>query len=134
MIVVDTNVIAYLMIEGEKTEMAQRTFRRDSNWVIPALWRHEFLNVLATFVHHGGIEMEQAADIWQRSTHLFSFAERDVDMLSALRLACRHDISAYGAQYVALAMELSVPYVTEDRQMLKTFPNITMSMQKFCES
>ncbi len=134
MIVVDTNVIVYLMIEGEKTEAAQRTFRQDSNWVTPVLWRHEFLNVLATLVRHGGIEIEQAADIWQKSVRLFSLAEQDVDMLSALRLACRHDISAYDAQYVALAMEFSVPYVTEDRQMLKTFPNITMSMQEFCES
>lgn len=130
MIVVDTNVIAYLMIEGEKTEMAQRTFRQDSNWAMPSLWRHEFLNVLATFVRHRGIEIDEAIDIWQRSSRLFTPGERDLDMPHALRLATQYSISAYDAQYVALAVELSVPYVTEDQQVLKTFPDIALSMQE----
>jgi predicted nucleic acid-binding protein len=94
MIVVDTNVVVYLMIAGEKTEMAQRAFRRDSDWTVPSLWRHEFLNVLATLVRHGGIEIDEAIDIWQRSLHLFTSGERDVDMSHALRLASQHDICA----------------------------------------
>jgi predicted nucleic acid-binding protein len=133
MIVVDTNVVVYLMIEGEKTAMAQRTFRQDPNWLVPSLWRHEFLNVLATYVRHGGIEIDEAIDIWQSSTRLFSTGEREVNMPHALRLASHHDISAYDAQYAALAMEMSVPYVTEDRRILKTFPNIALSMQGFFE-
>ncbi|MFQ5614671.1 MAG: type II toxin-antitoxin system VapC family toxin [Anaerolineae bacterium] len=133
MIVVDTNVIAYLMIEGEKTEQAQRTFSRDSNWVLPRLWRHEFLNVLATFVRHGGTEVDEAVTIWQRSLGLFASGERGVDMVSTLRLAAQHNISAYDAQYAVLAMELGLAYVTEDKQLLKTFPELALSMQSFCE-
>ena len=37
MIVVDTNVIVYLMIEGEKTAIAQQTFRQNPNWFVPSL-------------------------------------------------------------------------------------------------
>jgi predicted nucleic acid-binding protein len=133
MIVVDTNIIVYLMIEGEKTEMAQQTYRRDPNWATPSLWRHEFLNVLATLVRHGGLEIGEAIDIWQRTTRLFIPDERDIDMPHALRLACQHNISAYDAQYVALSMELSVPYVTEDQQILKTLPEIAFSLREFCE-
>jgi predicted nucleic acid-binding protein len=134
MIVVDTNVIVYLLVEGEKTEMAQRTYRRDSAWFIPSLWRHEFLNVLATYVRHGGIEIDEAIDLWQRSTHLFASGEREVDMPHVLRLANQHDISAYDAQYVTLATAMSVPFVTEDQQLLQAFPEIAVSMQEFCES
>lgn len=134
MIVADTNVVIYLMIEGQKTEMAQRTFRRDSNWAIPSLWRHEFLNVLATLVRQGGVEIEDAIDVWHTSTQLLAFGEQDVDMLHALRLASLYNISAYYAQYVALALDLNVPYVTEDQQILRIFPNTALSMQKFCES
>jgi predicted nucleic acid-binding protein len=133
MIVVDTNIIVYLMIEGEKTEMSQRTFRQDSSWAVPALWRHEFLNVLATLVRHGGVEIDEAVNIWQNTTHLLTPGERGVDMPKALRLASQHNISAYDAQFVALAMELNVPYVTEDQEMLKSFPSIALSMQKFCQ-
>lgn len=132
MIVVDINVIVYLMIEGEKTEMAQRTYRQDSAWFVPPLWRHEFLNVLATFVRHGGIELDEAIKLWQRGIHLFASGEREVDMSYVLRLAGQHHISAYDAQYVTLAMALSVPLVTEDQQLLKTFPDMALSMQEFC--
>jgi predicted nucleic acid-binding protein len=134
MIVVDTNVIVYLMIEGEKTEMAQRTYRQDSAWFVPPLWRHEFLNVLTTFVRQGGIETDEAMNLWQRSTHIFASGEREVDMPRVLRLASQHNISAYDAQYVTLAMALSVPFVTEDQQLLKTFPDTALSMQEFCEN
>jgi predicted nucleic acid-binding protein len=134
MIVVDTNVIAYLMIEGEKTAMAQRTFHQDSNWFVPSLWRHEFLNVLATYVRHGGIEMDEAIDIWHNGTVLFNPGEQEVNMPQALRLATQHNISAYDAQYVVLAMEMSMPYVTEDQQLLQAFPGIAVSMQEFCGS
>jgi predicted nucleic acid-binding protein len=133
MIVVDTNIIVYLMIEGDKTEMSQRTFRQDSSWAVPALWCHEFLNVLATLVRHGGIEIDDAVDIWEEANRFFTPDERDVDMPHALRLANQHNISAYDAQFVALAMELNVPYVTEDQEMLRSFPGIALSMQKFCE-
>jgi predicted nucleic acid-binding protein len=131
-IVVDTKVIAYLMIEGEKTEWAQQTFRQDSNWTVPSLWRHEFLNVLATFVRHAGTKIEEAVEIWRRGTVLFTPGEREVDTLYALRLASQHNISAYDAQYVALATELGVPYVTEDQRILETFPDLALSMQEFC--
>jgi len=134
MIVVDTNVIVYLMIEGEKTEIAQRTYRQDSTWFVPSLWRHELLNVLATFVRHGGIEMDEAINLWQRSTHLFASGEREVDMLHVLRMSSQHNISAYDAQYVTLAMALSVPLVTEDQQLLKIFADTALSMQEFCDS
>jgi predicted nucleic acid-binding protein len=133
MIVVDTNILVYLMVEGEKTTMAQRTFRRDSNWIVPSICRHEFLNVLATLVRHGGIEMDKAIEIWRESTQLFTVRQRDVDMLNALRLATQHKVSAYDAQYVTLASEMRVPYVTEDQRILKTFSDVAVSMQKFCE-
>jgi len=54
-IVVDVNVVAYFLIEGEHTERARELWRRDPDWRLPPLWRHEYLNVLATFVrrcHH----------------------------------------------------------------------------------
>ncbi|HSG40567.1 MAG TPA: VapC toxin family PIN domain ribonuclease, partial [Thermoanaerobaculia bacterium] len=67
MIVVDTNVLAYLLIEGEKTELATAVWRLDPEWRLPVLWRHEFLNILATYVKAGGAEVSDAEQIWKEA-------------------------------------------------------------------
>lgn len=40
MVVVDTNVLAYLLIEGDRTSEAQALFAQDSDWRSEA--RHRF--------------------------------------------------------------------------------------------
>ncbi len=44
MIVADTNLIAYRLIEGEQTELALAVWAKEPEWFVPPLWRHEFLS------------------------------------------------------------------------------------------
>lgn len=132
MIVVDTNVLAYSLIEGDKTELALRVAERDPQWVVPQLWRHEFLNVLATCTQHGLLDLAEASRLWQQADRRLRPAERPVSMAAALRLATESRISAYDAQYVTLARQLRVTCVTEDRSLLRTFPGVAVSMLGFC--
>ena len=37
MIVADTNLIAYLLINGEHTHLAEKIFQKDADWVAPLL-------------------------------------------------------------------------------------------------
>jgi len=133
MIVADVNTVAYLLITGDKTALAQQMLRKDPEWFMPALWRHEFLNVLATFVRHGGGKIDDAEKIWQTAVRLFRPREQEVNAFDALRLACQHNISAYDAQYIVLAQALGVICVTEDQKLAGKFPTLTQSMQKFLE-
>ena len=132
MIVVDTNLVAYALIEGAHTALAFQARKKDAEWRLPVLWQHEFLNILATCVHHAGMEPHEAFTIWDRGLTLFAPCERLVDMTLALHLALIHRVSAYDAQFIALAQSLNVVCLTEDRRLLKTFPHRTMSLRQFC--
>lgn len=132
MIVVDTNVIAYALIEGDKTALARQVAQKDPEWRVPPLWRHEFLNVLATAARAGVINARQAARLWRTGLGLLLQAERNVDGATSLKLAIEDGISAYDAQYIALAHSLNTHCVTEDKRMLKTFPATAISMEAFC--
>ena len=131
MIVVDVNVVAYFLVEGEKTAVARDLLHRDPDWRLPALWRHEYLNVLATFAREGGATVAEARTLWRRAVELFGPREQSVDMELALALATENRIGAYGAQYIALARQLRTLCITEDQRLLKTFPTLTRAMQAF---
>ena len=45
MIIADTNLVSYLLIEGERTVAVRRVHEKDPDWKLPTLWRSEFLNV-----------------------------------------------------------------------------------------
>ena len=129
MIVVDVNVVAYFFIDGERTAAARMLRSRDPDWRVPTLWRHEFLNILATWSRQGGAAMTDALELWRRTVQLMGPCEQLVNMETALALAFEHNISAYDSQYIALAQQLQTVCVTEDTRLLKKFPKLTRTMQ-----
>ena len=132
MIVVDSNVIAYLFIEGEKTALARQVLQLDSRWAVPLLWRHEFLNVLATFARYNTATFDEVSEIWLQAFAFASQGEYETDMGSALEIAVAQKVRACDAQYVSLARNLQVQFVSEDRRLVAAFPSIALSMQSFC--
>jgi predicted nucleic acid-binding protein len=133
MIVVDANVIAYRFIEGEKTNLACRVQEKDSTWMVPLLWRHEFLNVLATVTRARIIDIAEARTIWHNAVQILSNSEHQVNYEQALRCAVDLQISAYDAQYIILARMLNCLVITEDARLRKTFPDTAISMRSFLE-
>lgn len=133
MIVVDVNVVAYYFIDGDKTALARGLMQREPDWRVPSLWRHEYLNVLATYARSGGATVVQARALWRRALDFLGPREEATDPEAALRLAIDHPISAYDGQYVALGERLGARFVTEDRRLLKTFPMIACTMQSYMD-
>ncbi len=132
MIVVDTNIVAYAYLKGDRTSLTQKLRELDSQWRLPTLWRHEFLNLLSMYVQHGGCQATKAVEIWDKVFVNLSPCESVVDMAMALKIACESKISAYDAQFITLAQNLGVPCVTEDNVLLKKFPGVAVSMTDFC--
>ncbi len=133
MIVIDTNIIAYLLIKGEHTQNAQQLFTYHLDWAVPALWRHEFLNILATFVNHGGGNITDALMLWQKAQSLMANRELEINLSDALTLATTSKISAYDAQFVTLAKKLGCPLITEDKKLQKAFAE-AQSVQDFLDT
>lgn len=131
MIVVDTNVIAYLLIEGDRTPAARDVWARDPHWRVPPLWRAELLNVLATSVRAGVLDADQARTVWLRATSLLSGGEEEPGGEAVLASAIRHGLSAYDAQFVVVAERLGVRLVTNDVRVLRARPDIALSMEAF---
>ena len=60
MIVVDTNILAYLIIRGSQSSEADKVYQTDSEWASPPLWRSEFRNVLIGCIRRGTLGFDEA--------------------------------------------------------------------------
>ena len=122
MIVVDTNVLAYLYLPGKFSDAAEQLLLREADWAVPRLWRSEFRNVLATYLRKGFLTYEDALGIHRKAEAIVAGAEFDVGAAEVLRLAKESGCSAYDCEFVALAEHLGVALVSEDVKLCKTFP------------
>lgn len=128
MIVVDSNVVAYLYLPGEHTERAEALLEKDADWAAPLLWRSEFRNILAGYIRRKTLTFETARDLQMEAESLLAGAEHEVDSRLVLELVRDSDCSAYDCEFVALAMSLGVKLVTEDKKLLKAFPRHAVAL------
>lgn len=125
MIVVDVNVLAYLLIPGKHTKAAERQLEEDPVWVVPRLWRSELRNVLANYLRAGQMDLTDASVVYQKAEELVGAEEYEVETLHVLRLCAKSKCSAYDCEYIALAEFLDVKLVTNDGKLAKAFPRRT---------
>jgi predicted nucleic acid-binding protein len=121
-IVVDSNVIAYLYLPGEHTGAAEALLEREPEWAAPVLWRSEFRNILAGYVRRKTLTFEQACDMQAEAEDLLGGSEFEVESRAVLELARDSDCSAYDCEFVALAAQLDTKLVSVDRKLLRAFP------------
>ncbi len=128
MIVVDTNVIAYLYLPTEFTQKAEELLIQDSEWAAPTLWRSELRSVLALYLRKKLLDFDEAFAIQTQAEALLSDREYEVSSFDILHLASDSGCSAYDCEFVSLATRLSVPLVTIDKKILAAFPSIAVSL------
>lgn len=134
MIVVDTNVVAYCWIRSQRTALAHRVRAIDSTWHVPALWRSELRNTLVGYMRKGEVQPGQAISVMAAAEEALAGCEHLVPSPKVLEVVAVCELSAYDCEFVALARTLGVPLVTEDREILKRFPEIAISMEAFIEA
>jgi predicted nucleic acid-binding protein len=131
MIVADTNLLIYLLIEGERTAESEAVQCKDPVWSAPLLWRSEFRNSLIGLVRKKLLALDDALPIMQEAERRLAEHEYTVVSRQVLMLADRSGCSAYDCEFVALAEDLGVPLVTTDQQVLKAFSHVAVSPSHF---
>ena len=131
MIVVDTNVIANLLLNGSLVKEASNVWEKDSEWAVPKLWRSEFRNVLALYLRKEIINFEELIFALDSAERKLNLREYEVHSLKVMEFVRDSKCSAYDCEFVVLAKELGTKLVTGDKQILKSFPNLTISLKTF---
>ncbi len=128
MIVVDSNVLAYLYLPGPYTQAAQSLLENSPPWAAPVLWRSEFRNILAGYLRRNVLSFAQAYAVQREAEGLMADTEYAVDALGVLRLVHDSNCPAYDCEFIALAHQLGTRLVTMDKRMLRAFPDQAVAL------
>ena len=128
MIVVDSNVIAYCWIHGERTALAHRLRGLDPDWHAPVLWRSELRNILTGYRRDGSLGESQVRQIMTAAEAGLAGREHHLPSERVFAVIERSRLSACDSEFVALAEILGVRLVTEDRGILAGFPERACSL------
>lgn len=127
MIVADTNLIVALSVQTDNSALADSVRKKDNHWIAPQIWQSEFRNAVLGMMRAGKIGLNTA-------NAAFQFAMENVDTFdvstgAVLRLAEIHGLSAYDAEFAALAEWLECKAVAFDEDLLK--PGLAIHPREF---
>jgi len=126
--VVDTNVVAYLLMAGGQSAAARQLHDRDPDWRSEAFLLVEFTNVLAFSVTAKRMTASQATDSLVTATALFAGRLAHVSHALVLETALRYRVTAYDARFLALAQQLDSRLITEDAKLRAAAPELTQAL------
>jgi predicted nucleic acid-binding protein len=132
-IVADTNLIAYVLINSAQTALAEAILEKDGDWHAPSLWRHEFRNILATYVRADRLALPVALRHMANAEALIVTDESSeaADIEEILRLAKISGCSGYDCEFVALAKRIGAPLVSGDKRLIAAFPETVIAIEAF---
>ena len=129
MIVVDNSVICGFVISSDAYHAGAVACRqRDPEWHAPFLSRTEFRSVAAGYLRKGEplatlMTAGALAVLGVQAHHL-----TDAEVFSVLEAG---PLSAYDAEYVALARRLNCKLVTTDKEVLKCYPGLAIRLAEY---
>ena len=131
MICVDTNIIRYRYMASPFSAAADAAWTKDADWIMPTLWRSELRNALAGSIRRRSLGIEEAIAVANLAEAMLGRKEFTVSTSAVVKLISRSNCSAYDCEFVALAHANGVQLLTVDRQILREFPEVAISLDKF---
>ncbi|HEX5315387.1 MAG TPA: type II toxin-antitoxin system VapC family toxin [Candidatus Kapabacteria bacterium] len=133
MLIVDANILAYLVIEGERSNQARALLQKDYDWHSEAFIFVELTNILATSLRLERVNFEYCRMVLERAEAFMGSTVHLTSHLEVIRTAHEFRISAYDARYIALAREFGTPLITEDAKLRRAVPRLTISLNDALE-
>ena len=132
MIVVDTNLVAYLLLPTPYTAQAEAVMAFDPDWVAPVLIHSELRNILLGSVRRRDINLADAHFLLTRALALINKPQdKLVDGSAVFDLAMQSGCSEYDCEFVWLAKDLNLPLLTADKKVLAAFPGTSVLPEVF---
>ena len=128
MIVVDTNVLAYLLLPYESSPRADVLYKSDPDWAMPIVWRSEFRNLLAGYLRRKTLTFDEVLKVQKEAEAVLAGNEHEADSRRVLELVRDSDCTAYDCEFVDIALQLGIKLVTMDRKLLRAFPKYTVPL------
>ena len=129
MIVVDTNVMVRLVVGGADGTEAALLFERETEWAAPSILMSELHNVLVGFVRRGAVTSEQAKAMNDDAAVVLGDRIASVSGHQVIDVALECGLTAYDAEFVALARALGVPLATLDNAVLHGAADVAVSLR-----
>lgn len=127
----DTNVVTYFVVGGTDTAKAEEVRRKDGAWHVPSLFPHEWLNVVTRYLRQGVMTRDDALRAYRRGLSIVTIDESPPDALRVLNLHLASGCTSYDCEFVDAAEARGMQLVTEDKQVLATFPGIAVDLASF---
>lgn len=115
--VLDNSVVCGWLLENQASAYTDAIAERlqEEGAIAPALLHLEYTNVLRTACKHGRLIARHAQDAIRQLQQLPIETDRELpDPAQLLTLTLRHDLSAYDAAYLELALRRQLPIATRD--------------------
>jgi predicted nucleic acid-binding protein len=131
MIVVDTNIISYMVFKTLQSDKVEALHKLDPDWEVPVLWKSEFLNVVSLYFRKKILTYQEAIQAVDFAEQLVDHHEHNVSSVMILELITQSNCSSYDCEFVALAKNLSIKFITYDKQTITDFPSIAFKPEDY---
>lgn len=133
MIVVDTNIIAYMTFPSAYSSVVGLLHQKNPEWEAPLLWKSEFLNVISLYYRKGLINYAETLTALDFAERLIGSRERHIDPKTVIEAVVSSTCSSYDCQFVVLARQLGTKLITYNKKLIREFPRIALTPEVYLE-
>ena len=122
--------MVHLLMGGERGPQAARLLEQDPEWAAPPILISELRNVLVGYVRRGVMSPDQARELANDAAAVLGNRISSAGSGHVVGVALECGLSAYDAEFVALARTLGTRLVTMDAAVLRGASDVAVPIHR----